>query len=386
MDIQPQPHETNPPTTPVTPHPNARALRSPSNLIASIPGALGYFPNEAVVLINVYVSSANTSTFDIGAYLEADVGNTESIQRALQRIPLGRHVATFAVIVTRVPDSKMVAVAAEGLRMAADEFGEIIEACWIVSEVADGTHYQLLFGPDPDTAGAVWNWRAGYERGTVSSVARAEPMRPLIDHGALPELHRSELFAHFEPVVAADVHAAELIAADAHQHGATLMCCIDDDPEVALARIRQACDVFKHVPSSGLIDSDGGLVVGEVFSSPRDVELMAAMLSRSTLRDCLIVDALARPYAAGAVFLTIARNFSGTIRANALCLWAMVAVSLGLNGWAGAALTCAEDEVPRHSLSSLLANVIGIGQGQALLELSRQGCLATWEGLGGTAA
>lgn len=381
MDIQQQPHETNRPTSPITPYPSAELLRSPAQLIASIPGALGYFPNESVVLINAYSPPGTSPTLEIGAYLDADVGNTESIQRALQRIPLVRHVATFAVIVTRVPESQMVAVAAEGLRMAADAFGEIVEACWIVSEVADGTHYQLLFGPDPDTASAVWEWSADYEHGTVTSVAAAKPMRPLIDHGVLPELHKSEVFTHFEPVHEPDVETGETLAPAAHRRGAELFELVKTAPELARGPITRACAAYDAAPNARLIDTEGSLIIADVFTSHDDVELFAAMLSGSRLRDFLIIDAMERPRAAGAVLLTIARNFSGEIRANALCLWAMIALSQGLIGWASAALACAEGELPGHSLSGLLGSVLDIGQGHSLLELCRQGSLDTWSEL-----
>lgn len=381
MDTQPQPNETNQPPQPPFPHPGAEILRSPSRLIASIPGALGYFPNEAVILVNVYSPPASGGVLDIGTYIDADVGSTGSIQRALQSIPLGAHVATFAVIVTRVPNSHMVAVAAEGLRKAADEFGEIVEACWIVSEVADGTPYQLVFGPDEDTAGELWGWAEAYTNGTVSSVVSTEPMRPLIDHGVLPELHKAELYAHFAAVFDRDVATCEALAQRAHQRGTELVDLIRVAPLLARGDIERACDVFVGAPNASILDSDGNLIIADVFSSIEDVELVAAMLSRNTLRDFLIVEALDHPQSAGAVLLTVARNFGGAIRANALCLWAMVAVSLGLNGWAIAALMTAQEEVHGHSLSLLLANVMGIGQGHALLELCRRGCEETWDGL-----
>lgn len=383
MDTQPQPNETNPPVSPTTPSLGEAALHSPSQLIASIPGALGYFPNEAVVLVNVYAQHESAGGVSIGTYMDADIGSTESIQRALQGIPVGRHVATFAVIVTRVPDSHMVAVAAEGLRRAADEFGEIVEACWIVSEVAEGTPFQLVFGPDRDTARDLWAWSTAYESGTVSSVVAAAPMRPLIDNGVLPELHKAELFAHFEAVFDPDVSACEEIASNAYLRGAEILDLIEVAPQLAREHIERACDVFLGAPNTSFIDSEGSLVIADVFTHVDDVELIAAMLSRTLLRDFLIVDALNHPRAAGSVLLTVARNFSGQIRANALCLWAMVAVSLGLDGWGTAALASAQEEVPGHNLSALLKSVMGIGQGHALLELSRRGCMDTWDGLAG---
>lgn len=382
MDTQPQPNETNQPHSSTFQHAPAGALDSPSHLIASIPSALGYYPNESVVLINAFSAPHGSGMLDLGSYLDADVGSTASIQRALQRIPLGRHVGTFAVIVTRVPESSMVAVAAEGLRMAEDEFGDIVEACWIVSEVAEGTPYQLIFGPEPEAARAIWGWDDSYQAGTVTSVVGSEQMRPLIAQGVLPQLHRTEVLAHFEPVSAVDVARCEALASDAYQRGAELMELLTDDAEGLRQAIQRGCSIIAAAPAVCLIDDTGSLIVADVFDNPDDVALIASLLSKSRLRDFLIVDALENPRAAGAVLLTIARNFSGVIRANALCVWAMVAVSLGLNGWASVALECAQEEVPKHSLTNLLISVMEVGRGRSLLELCRQGCAETWGALG----
>lgn len=376
-NTQPQPQGTNQPGDQTAQFETAAALQSPSHLIASIPGALGYFPNEAVILVSLYARPGEPGALDVGAYLDADLGSTTSIQRALQRVPASNHVATFAVIVTRVPHSDMVAAAAAGLHQAADEFGELVEACWIVSEIADGTHYQLVFGPDAEIFDS-WGWDAGYHCGTVASVAASAAMRPLITHGVLPELHRDDAFRHFDPVSDADVAMSEAIAPEAYRRGAELLELTQSAPWLALPQMKAASNVFLAAPNVKLIDSEGSLILDDVFASAADVELVAAMLTRNMLRDCLIEHALDHPGAASAVLVSVARNFSGRIRANALCLWAMVAVSQQLHGWASVALMCADDEVPAHSLAGLLANVLGVGQAGALIELSRRGCRDTW--------
>ena len=178
-----------------------------------------------------------------------------------------------------------------------------------------------------------------------------------------------------------DVETGETLAPAAHRRGAELFELVKRAPELARGPITRACAAYDAAPNARLIDTEGSLIIDDVFTSHDDVELFAAMLSGSRLRDFLIIDALERPRAAGAVLLTIARNFSGEIRANALCLWAMIALSQGLIGWASAALACAEGEQPGHNLSELLGSVLDIGQGHSLLALCRQGSLDTWSEL-----
>ena len=149
-DTQPQPQEMNRGNDPAMYSSHQLMLSTPGHLIASLPGALGYYPNEAVALIHFRADCADPDLIEVGQYQAADLGSAGSIHEMLQDIPLHRRVSTVAVIVTRIPDSAMVDVAVGMLHDARDEFGPLIDTCWIVSEVADGTPYVMVFGPDMD--------------------------------------------------------------------------------------------------------------------------------------------------------------------------------------------------------------------------------------------
>jgi len=71
------------------------------------------------------------------------------------------------------------------------------------------------------------------------------------------------------------------------------------------------------------------------------------------------------------------------IRANALSLWAIAAVQLKLASWASVALMCAQEEVPGHSLSEVLLELLRLGEHTSLLRSAELGCAAMWEELEG---
>lgn len=355
-------------------------LSSPANLIASLPGALGFFPNEAVVLINLRTGPAAPGELHVGPYQCVDLGSPSRLHEEFCRIPMHQRATTFAVVVSRVPDSGMVALAAEMLSRVGDEFGPIIEACWIVSEVAEGTPYRLLFGPEEDFD--EWGWADAIQAGAVSSVVASPAMRPLLDHGVLPELDRADIFEHFDPVSLADTNVCEQVAAAAHHRGIELVELTVVAPSLARADIERGCDLFLAAPALSMVDTECSLLIDDIFDNPEDIELLAALLSRNRLRDSLILDAMTSPRRAGALLLTMARNFTGVIRANALCLWAMVAVTQGLLPWAAVALQRAEEEVEHHQLSMLLSQAMQMGKLEELVHAATEGCRDTWREMG----
>lgn len=381
-DTQPQPQGNNPSDAANTAHPDTYTLRSPAHLIASLPGTLGYYPTETVALINLHTRPDDPDTLDVGPYFCADIGSTDQLHDMLEQLPMMHHAATFAVVISRVPESRMVTRAIEELRLLADEYGPVIDACWSVSEVADGTPYRLAFENHPSTA-EHWGWQDCFEAGTVASVIASPAMQPYIANGILPELDRVDTFEHFDPFLYSDAARCDAVAPRAYRRGAELADLMQLAPLLARQEIERACELFTTAPSVKVVDNDDGLVIDDVFASDADLELLAAVLSRGRLRDCLILDALDNPRGASATLLTIGRNFTGAIRANALCLWAIVAVSQRLYAWAGVALRCADDEVPGHSLSNLLLHVMLAGKAEDILDVSRRGSRDTWFELGG---
>lgn len=365
------------PNAHLTNHP----LTSPGHLVASLPGALGYFPYEAVAVIAFKSNPDKPDDIEVGPYLCADLGNPAAIDDMLAQIPVRYLVGCVAVVVSRVPESSMVAEAVGQLHAAVDDFGPLIDACWTASEVADGTHYELIFGPLPEHVDSL-DWGADYVSGTVASVMTAQSMQPFIANGLLPELDRDDTYRHFDPVSSADVATCERVAQDARARGSELLELMHVAPSLVKPELERACEILSGAPRSTLIDSSGDLMAAEVFHSEEEIVLMAGLLCYSRLRDCLIVVALEHPREAAAVLLTVARNFTGVVRANALSLWAMIAVSQNLYPWAYAALHCAAEEVPSHELTRLVERCLVLGVVDELFAACVSGCSDTWHELG----
>lgn len=365
------------PNAHLTNHP----LTTPGHLIASLPGALGYFPYEAAAVIALRSNPDRPDDIEVGPYLCADLGNPTAIDDMLAQIPVRYLVGCVAVIVSRVPESAMVAEAIGQLHAAADDFGPLIDACWTASEIADGTHYELIFGPLPDHVHPL-DWGCDYLSGTVASVMTAQSMMPLIANGLLPELERDDTFRHFDPVSDGDVTMCEHLAANARVRGSELLEMVRVAPALVRPELERACEILRSGPAANFIDSDGGLVAADVFQNEEEITLVAALLSASRLRDCLIVAALGHPREAAAVLLTVARNFTGEVRANALSLWAMIAISQNLHPWAHAALHCSAEEVPGHELTRLVEKCLVLGIVEELFTACVSGCSDTWFELG----
>ena len=84
----------------------------------------------------------------------------------LEQLPITQRVATFGVIISRVPDSEMVKQAVKELRDSYQGIVPLVDACWLVSEVADGTPYRLAFSNETENA-QIWGWEDTFTSGTV---------------------------------------------------------------------------------------------------------------------------------------------------------------------------------------------------------------------------
>ncbi|WP_284522873.1 hypothetical protein [Corynebacterium aquatimens] len=60
-------------------------------------------------------------------------------------------------------------------------------------------------------------------------------------------------------------------------------------------------------------------------------------------------------------------------------------MKLKLTSWASAALECAQEEIPEHSLSYYLAQLLRAGAHESLIKTALRGCGEAWELLEGRA-
>lgn len=359
------------------------ALFGPADFIAALPGILGYYPQESAIVVCLLQDDLDGPAY-LGPVMRADLCHASRIGDTIKATPLDGVMSFLAIVVSRVPNSQLVRDATEELYALADPDGRaLIHACWHVSEIASGTPYCLMFGPAPAElleAGLGEDWLTG----TIASVVSQPTMAPLLAQGALPELDREDTRAFFEPAATGGEETdAVALTRRAYARSRRLRDRVETDPRAALEEIARACKALTTVPDIGFLAADTKLGMREAFPIAVEAEITAAALADRRLRDCLVATALEHPHRAGAGLLAVARGYRGVIRANALSLWAIAAVQLKLASWASVALMCAQEEVPGHSLSEVLLELLRHGEHTSLLHSAELGCAAMWEELEG---
>ncbi|WP_291313739.1 DUF4192 domain-containing protein [Corynebacterium sp. UBA2622] len=363
-------------------------LTGPSDLIACLPGVLGFYPHESVVVLGLH-SDTDPSCVTLGPVLRADLTHAAELCAALRDLPAEGCIGYYALLVTRIPDSDLAREAGDALFNAGDSAGSsLIDACWTVSEIATGTPYRIVFGPGPgalaaDPLGPHWI------SGAVSSVMGSPAMRALLDNGILPELNREDTFSYFdvlEPADDGERDSWEALGRLAVSRGTDLLARVAQGDRAAAAAAAEACLVLHSAPARPLVSPWEGAETRDLLGEEDDRLALATMLSRSMLRDRLLNDALTFPLPAAHALLCVAKTFTGVIRANALSIWAVIAVDRGLTPWAVAALTVAQTELPGHNLSGVLLSLVRTGHHEKLTEAARLGCDAAWAGDAGLEA
>ncbi|MEX3503855.1 DUF4192 domain-containing protein [Corynebacterium sp. LK2510] len=357
-----------------------RDLTGPADIIASLPGILGFYPQESIVLLGLDEHD-DPNCVTLGPVLRADLTYVAEVCASLDDFPLSECIAVYAVIISRIPNSGLVNEAAEAIYGATSTAGlPLVDACWHVSEVAPGTPYRIMFGPGPDSrvmrmCGDQWFF------GTVSSVMASPAMYALHRNNALPELNREDTFRFFDPVPTSEEcdHAdRESLTWLAMKRGLELCERLDRGDEGASLAVRQGCEVLCMGQSRPIVEPWDTDELADLLGEADDRLALATLLSRSTLRDRLLVHALDAPLSAAHALLSVAKTFTSTVRANALSAWAVIALERGLTSWALAALVTAQQELPGHSLSEILITLIHNGCHDELVDVIRDGSLAGW--------
>lgn len=368
------------------------SLFGPSDIIAALPGVLGFYPQESVVVLGILPDSQDAGGLQLGPVVRVDLARLDALVENLKtdtsQYLLGDDVLAYlGIIVSRIPDSDLVIGATERLRYLEEETGFKIDLCWHVSEIAQGTPYTLLFGPSEVSDGE-YTLSASLISGSVASVISSPSMRPYVEQGILPELDRGDTFEYFEPIDTESVHVAKEIQEKTRKNGLRLLKDLwessiqeqgKSSAQLAKHEIENTIDDLLRSPESCLIGQRDVPPPSEMSEPMRNaLEGLAALLTHALLRDTLIPAILKHPKRVAGPLLFLARHAEGTVRANALALWAIVAVRCELGSWAGVALQCAMQEMPDHSLSDVLLQLLAIGQYEGLLHAVQEGGEAVW--------
>ncbi|WIM66766.1 DUF4192 domain-containing protein [Corynebacterium breve] len=338
-------------------------LTQPGELIAAIPGVLGFYPQDSVVLIGFMLDDDHPHSLLLGPVMRADLDNTDTVSDALHFPPATACDVFLAVLVSDDTTSRQYKRAVSTLKNMVDAFGHpFIDACWSVPEIATGAAFYVEFGPDDDDLIG----------GIVDNVAMSPAMKPLLDHGALPALSRAEAFAYFQAECVYDPDT-QALARLAYSRADELIARDDAGAPGADRAVDQSARIIVNAPQYSLVTVDNAPKVNDVLPEEDDLLTVLTCLARSRLRDCLVPTAVAHPRRSAPVFLAIAREFDGVIRSNALCLWAIVATAHSLSSWATAALIIVQEELPGHALADALFKALMLGDFDGMLKVVQKG-------------
>ncbi|MGP5556784.1 DUF4192 domain-containing protein [Corynebacterium flavescens] len=362
-------------------------ISSPGELLSNIPGMLGFYPTDSVIFISLEQpgSGAHTDTgISLGPLIRVDIPDIfDAWADASDLLNTPHCVCIFAFIISQRPQAEIAdisdllyalgdveAIAEDSLsagvvELPGDSGGTTVDAAWWVEEICAGESYELIFGPtSPDGAGPLQDW----EHGKIPAITASQSMRHCVDNHVIPELNRGDMMERFSrsnPCMSPESAAA--MAEAARRAGLELRNNL---------RIRGT----ESTLSAAELIEDAPRLLAEVASveeTYRDHEMLATValwLSTTWVRDLVVSDLIEQPQAASKLLLAAAHTFKGTIRANALALYAAVELTTECIVYAGPALHVLREEEAHHSLGNLIFAVYRAGKFEIIASSMQKGC------------
>ncbi|MBV7293298.1 DUF4192 domain-containing protein [Corynebacterium sp. TAE3-ERU16] len=348
-------------------------LSLPADLIASIPVFLGFYPTESLVMVALDPGDTGAGRSRIGPATRADLSDGDAVAGTLGALADVGVTDAFAFFVGEgrageIPDSGTVT---ELHRGAADRGIRLLGAWW-VPQIISGAPYRILAdsaGGDPGSTGhgEVERWRYG----VIPDIATAAAMRELVSSGGvLPELTRREaldFFARSSSVLSED--RVRRITENAESPGPEVVERLNPGAGESVPGERLDSYVSCLVGESRRLLESGG----NPASDPGLLSGAAGLVAHGRIRDLVLGYAVdtadAEPLAD--LMLVVARTFSGEIRCNALCVYAVALLALGRTTRVWPALRSSYDENPDHRLTGLLLSAYGRGRFDLILECCR---------------
>lgn len=357
-------------TSPANPH-----IASPGDLLSNIPGILGFYPTDSVVFLGLEETESGSrggeeepsgTGVSLGPLIRVDIADIRNAYGEVSTLlNTAQHVCVFAFLISHRPHSEIAAIS-ELLYELGDGEGLLdIDAAWWVEEIYAGEVYELLFGPTgSDGSGPLKHWT----RGKIPAITASQSMRHCVDNDVIPELSRGDMMKRFSrsnPNLGKQEAAA--MAQIGRQAGLELRnnrCILGTKSALSVA------DVVTDVPR--LLSEVESL--DQVLGDRDALGAVAVWLSTTWVRDLVVADLLDNPQAAQNLLMAAAHTFAGSIRSNALALYAAVGLTTDCIVYAGWALHVLREEDPHHSLGNLIFSVYRAGKFELISSSMARGC------------
>lgn len=332
---------------------------TPAEILADIPGNLGFYPSESLVIVSFRPAQGGTDSFVPGPLLRISIDDVEEgWEEGLALLDNYPDHIFLAFIISTRPERHLAELI--DFLNDPDQCCLDLEGLWMVPEIQVGQPYEELFA-DPalhqGPGGGAWLY------GRVAPITESYSMRACLAEGELPALDRQECFEPFQrrnrlgerEELAALGQLAIACANDAccgrHTYGYDLVAIDNDVPEVL-------SDI--DVPADCLADDE------LLFTA-------AVWMGSTKARDVALRGCLDNPAAAAILMLALAQTFSGTIRANALAVYSVCTIQMGIYYKASTALMVGREEFPEHTFLRLLLGAFRCGLSEHLIDSVRQG-------------
>ncbi|MFP7364678.1 DUF4192 domain-containing protein [Corynebacterium callunae] len=350
--------------------PQPSTLKTPGELLANVPGILGFYPAESLVFITLFHQD-HATRFDLGPVLRIDIEHPHLLQEVKRTLTHLNPDITFCFIIsTNQPLDKIEEIAEELFKLGDNNSKEII-GCWFTKAIFSGEPYQLVFGPTEEALGVCDYGMSEWESGTISPIMAAIATSKMLENGQLPEATRSDAYSVFESgngFLADDVISSLLDRVKSM--GLEIEEAIESDHTGGA--YEAALEQFNELVLQLSIKQDS-ITAEKIMQSPEILRDGGVFVARILLRDSILHHCVDSPRVCAPLFLAIGRTFGGEIRANALCLYALSVISMDLGMKAIPALDAAIREVPSHNLSQLLRQGMVEGYSQGLIDACLKG-------------
>lgn len=413
------------------PHDPKPLCSAPGEAFAEIPGILGFYPHETLILVA-------ERTEGPGPVLSMDLADIEHLAQAATDLAAHRPVEVLALLVTRAPSASTTGELIWNILMR-----ELpaVAGLWIVPELTEGEEYRLCAGRH----GHRWATNSGWGRGTVPPASASASMREQITAGVLPRLSRAEALTMFDapddcgtrdkaPADEAPLHHRDAFARQRSLLLVGQMEGITSLPSAAGKEDWVLTPLWERAQERGRLHPDD--IAGEAFRAIRDswrwaawmlgawnaprspgngptvagdgsyreiceriyalsggepaavlarelldeenpyLDLFASLLGQHRLRDIVTGVILAHSAEARPLLMALAFGLRGPVRANALCLYAAAATVVGRSWEVPLALAVAAEEEEGHVLARLMTGVLRTSGPRSLIRALLHGAEA----------
>ncbi len=360
-------------------------VTNPGQLLANIPGLLGFYPQESIVFIAIEHKNQTTAI----NHPQNEPLNRQSnpiIRIDLEDIMVVPDICAFlaqlnvdyvmALIISRTyqdeshHQQQIIDILVHNFKLN----HVCLQWIWHTEAIAHHNTYTLVYDRY-NSLESIETEKPEWRQGLISSIAAAQTTQEMLARGELPELSRQDCINFFTNT--------SLLTASQHQkiyeQAADLIFAAETTPQILqqqLTSLTQTCQKLEAMMA------EHPSCVGVEISSQQQ-ELTAMFLSRTMLRD-LSLSIWCGGYfqAAKALCLSVARAYNGTIRSNALCVYAMCELATTNSAKALHALQASQQTTPDHQLTLLLLKSYRAGMGKKIFHAIFQGSLATYQQCG----